>query len=598
MRLPKSMDTGTPRGRAEFYRLTRDGLNVLATDVERMALDVDLVMSRVFDVRVFGAKGDGVTDDTAAIIAALAAAQAVNGCVEFPPGTYLVLTPIVVPSTAPVAIRSSASDGAVIKAGAAMDYMLLMNHDPSYTAFGRIENLYFNGNNLAEIGIYGYRFQHMVIDRCRVWKTTVAGISFKYGWINRVSNCEIGYNTGDGIECVGSSPNACVFVNNNIYHNTGWGMKLGSSYSTTITGNLFEWNYAGGLFIGAQHGGLIAGNEFSANGGTGSRIANGVTADNSREAVTAFYTHCNLMLNGDVYSTYVGVRSAYLCEGLEITGNTFLSPSNGTSHIFLGGTSGVSIHGNHVLDGGTATPFIEIYRNRRFSDDTDLTIGTNSHDTVEPMFLATHGFVDNRYVLDDAHTWSISGQTRKNYLDTHQDMTLWTEEAVVAGSTLALSATKFMGMPVYELACSGATSSRFAVGLNINADYPELKSQLVWFGCWCYWDDPVDANLQLYCDVDAGAYYYSTDTAVAAPAGWQFLSMMIAVPASDADFRIGVRKLGASTTPIYICNPILTRVGNRYDGFPVSAGVSGSFTDADGNTVSVNGGVITAITAP
>ena len=31
----------------------------------------------------------------------------------------------------------------------------------------------------------------------------------------------------------------------------------------------------------------------------------------------------------------------------------------------------------------------------------------------------------------------------------------------------------------------------------------------------------------------------------------------------------------------------VARVGNRYDGFPVSAGVSGSFTDADGNTVSV-----------
>jgi hypothetical protein len=42
-----------------------------------------------FNVKVYGAKGDGVTDDTSAINAALAAANAAGGTVYFPAGVYI-----------------------------------------------------------------------------------------------------------------------------------------------------------------------------------------------------------------------------------------------------------------------------------------------------------------------------------------------------------------------------------------------------------------------------------------------------------------------------------------------------------------------------
>ncbi len=45
--------------------------------------------SRCLDVKQFGAKGDGVTDDTAAFRAALAEAGKVTGTVCVPAGTYL-----------------------------------------------------------------------------------------------------------------------------------------------------------------------------------------------------------------------------------------------------------------------------------------------------------------------------------------------------------------------------------------------------------------------------------------------------------------------------------------------------------------------------
>lgn len=49
------------------------------------------------DVRAFGAKGDGTTDDTAAIQAAVSFAEEAHGIVFFPRGTYKITSPIKLP---------------------------------------------------------------------------------------------------------------------------------------------------------------------------------------------------------------------------------------------------------------------------------------------------------------------------------------------------------------------------------------------------------------------------------------------------------------------------------------------------------------------
>lgn len=51
-----------------------------------------------FNVKAYGAKGDGVTDDSAAILAANAAATAKGGIVFYPPGTYVKTQPVSVSS--------------------------------------------------------------------------------------------------------------------------------------------------------------------------------------------------------------------------------------------------------------------------------------------------------------------------------------------------------------------------------------------------------------------------------------------------------------------------------------------------------------------
>ena len=57
-------------------------------------------MTTIFNVRNFGATGNGYTPDTAAIQSAVMAALASNGAVYFPPGQYLITAEIFFPTTA------------------------------------------------------------------------------------------------------------------------------------------------------------------------------------------------------------------------------------------------------------------------------------------------------------------------------------------------------------------------------------------------------------------------------------------------------------------------------------------------------------------
>jgi hypothetical protein len=66
-----------------------------------------------YNVKDYGAVGDGVVDDGAAILATVAAAQ--GAVVYFPTGTYYVANPATLPTNWPAGWKGASPDGSWIK---------------------------------------------------------------------------------------------------------------------------------------------------------------------------------------------------------------------------------------------------------------------------------------------------------------------------------------------------------------------------------------------------------------------------------------------------------------------------------------------------
>ena len=104
-------------GGAANHRLSSLTNAAKPTDISRSATIRAASLSLSYDVRTYGARGNGSADDTNAIKAAIAAATAAGGgIVHFPPGNYLVTSTITVgPNASGVRLVGSGQGMSIIK---------------------------------------------------------------------------------------------------------------------------------------------------------------------------------------------------------------------------------------------------------------------------------------------------------------------------------------------------------------------------------------------------------------------------------------------------------------------------------------------------
>lgn len=234
---------GTPNRLDLLLGLSLFGVGLLLCDcsIQAESADSSVPLER-FDVRRFGAKGDGVTDDTGAINAAFEAAARVadslssvagaanlappSGTVTFPPGIFVV--------RAPILARASA-----VGAGPGKTVLLSASRQDPVLRLERRSGIYFRG-----------LIQGFTIKRSVEPDPTAAGVDASLGCGEgglrdiTVENNGIGFLLGTTADCLGHNLIA--------FHNRTHGFLLTNSGTTPQMGPL-QWYL--GRVLSAQNGG-------------------------------------------------------------------------------------------------------------------------------------------------------------------------------------------------------------------------------------------------------------------------------------------------------------------------------------------------------
>lgn len=233
--------------------------------------------SSVFNVRDFGAKGDGLTPDSDAVQKALDMAGDVSGTVYFPAGKYLCHDLKVHQHTT---VMSEPQWGYRGDAGA----MLILDSDEADCllnitgAFGvHLKGLYLQGNRESEKEIHGVFLNNtedysskedsVVIDDCKIAGFSGHGVHLLRVWLFIIRHSIMKGNKGCGVQIMGWDG----FVTDNQFSGNGsHGFGCDSMGATVMfTANRVEWNNGYGLYLGAGDTWNVTGNCFDRNWGAG-----------------------------------------------------------------------------------------------------------------------------------------------------------------------------------------------------------------------------------------------------------------------------------------------------------------------------------------
>lgn len=189
---------------------------------------------QVANVKAYGAKGDGSTNDYTAFAAAVTALGATGGTLYVPPGTYVVNSTLAF--TTPVGIVGAGVNSTIIRRDSGTTAMVTYTNVAGVRSGGYT----LQGNSLATHGILLDRLTHSLFENVRIITTTSYGLysystgaaGFGTSW-----NSFVNLTMPDlGASCVGihltgnagETANSChnTFFGLRVQHTTGIGIEL------------------------------------------------------------------------------------------------------------------------------------------------------------------------------------------------------------------------------------------------------------------------------------------------------------------------------------------------------------------------------------
>jgi len=217
-----------------------------------------LLNNATYNVKDFGARGDGVADDFAAIMLADAAAAAAGGDVYFPVGTYKHTQNLVVGRRwYGVPIKS------VLRPTNAVTKCVDLISDTVHQTNGMLDGMYLEGvDTTGKVGIFaGTALTNLTsVRNCQVWRFGGAGArgieitQLVTGTFENVYVCQcyVGLHTNGG-----NTPTDTAFINCQFREATTKGVWLETGYGMRFTKCLFESNQEEGVYMKNVGGTLI-----------------------------------------------------------------------------------------------------------------------------------------------------------------------------------------------------------------------------------------------------------------------------------------------------------------------------------------------------
>jgi len=237
-------------------------------------------------VKDFGAVGDGTTDDTAAIQAAINAVFAAGGgTVYFPIGTYAVTQLSLNWGTSLLSIvfKGASESASVIKrTGATTNAVFNLSATLGDGVYSEFRDLTINGNSTATTGILATLIARATLKNVRIINCTTVGYDSVGSLILDFYDCNLVANAyGYRSRVSGAvNPNLVNFYNGSVRNNSQYGFDVGDAsgfhiYGTDIESNGTAGGTGGGIIFrstcGTEYGGSSASIDnawFEANYGT------------------------------------------------------------------------------------------------------------------------------------------------------------------------------------------------------------------------------------------------------------------------------------------------------------------------------------------
>ena len=377
---------------------------------------------QLFNVKAYGAKGDGVTDDTKAINAAIAALPSGGGRVFFPRGNYIISSVINILAHGVWLVgegfsETFADQGGVDQAGltgiskitasasfsttTAMVQFGALGNNKIWTGGGVDGLLLVNGNSTNGDGVDILNQQHVRVQNCGLSGFSKA-VYISSDQSGGISNCYVDHNLMWNMT---SSTGYAVYLDsgsdeNYVRHNYiagGVGRAIFvNGIGNTIFQNHLESTTAGGSGLYRKGTAIyIAGQD--------TFVIGNDTLTSDRDGIYCSANDCTIIgntirnPNNTSQSDGSGIFVEGTLTGVLVEANNLLGPSNKMAYGIYDATStagGVTIGINHVKGAQTADIF------------------SSNHDLKPLAFLSTMGFGTSSPATDRAMTVQApAGQT-------------------------------------------------------------------------------------------------------------------------------------------------------------------------------------------